>query len=583
MGLLRRPTAKIGILSTILILLGSGIAPRLVGSDQKIDSHPVLLITMDTVRADLLGCYGNPGFHSAVLDRFSQNTTLWTQAYTDVPLTLPSHVSILSMTPAQEHAILNNGMKVVPSESWLPLKLKKQGYRTAAVVSGFPLSGKFGLNRAFDSYDDRLDRQVKGYHSERTAGTTTDAPISWMKDGGKPLFLWVHYFDPHAPYEPPAPFSELFANQYEGECYSMIRQIARLIHAWTDFAGAASTIIMLSDHGEALGSHGEQTHGVFLYQETVRLVCMVKNPGFPVQKINDKSIAISNLGTQFSGVLYPDKISPRKSVLLQTVYPYERFRWSELKGILRDEWKYIIAPEKELYHLATDPGELRNIAHENPEMVAKLDAECRQLIETSHHPASMDMDVKTRNQLESLGYAAGYRNDRDPQALPDPKKMAHLLNPLEEALESMRIDDHANAKLKFELVLKDDPENPVANNNMGIIYLQQDIAKKAISYLEKARSAQPDDIQIMLNQALAYRKSGQLSQSESILREILRRDSSFGAAYLNLAVVLYLLERFPECRDALRDAIANDPDLKETPAFLELKRELHEKGYGESD
>src|SRR5712692_7602395 len=285
----------------------------------------VLLVTIDTLRADHLGCYGHGGAATPTIDALAARGVRFVTAIAHVPLTGPSHASILTGRTPLGHGFRDNGGYVIPAEAKTAAEdFRQAGYRTAAFVSGFPLDRRFGFDRGFDAYDDHLPKgndPRRTPYVERLADATTDAALRWLGSpvpAGAPasFFLWVHYYDPHAPYEPPAALADRFrAAPYDGEIAFVDAQLARLLRGLEEKGALARTVVLVTaDHGEALGEHGEDTHGLFVYDATLRVPWIMAGPGLPsgrVAGVVARGIDVLPTLLDYAGLPMPAEIEGR--------------------------------------------------------------------------------------------------------------------------------------------------------------------------------------------------------------------------------------------------------------------------------
>ena len=364
-------------------LLAGGLLCLLVGCGGRTPAPlSVLLVTIDTLRADRLGCYGHAPPTSPVLDRLAAQGIRYTAAFTPVPLTLPSHATMFTGVEPAVHGIFNNGQGRLPRElPTLAEELSAQGYATAAFVSSAALAPGFGLERGFQLYRDFGLGAAGSLHAEQAAAVTVDAAFSWLdRIGDRRFFLWVHLFDPHIPYDPPPEYRARFLDPYDGEVAYTDAQVGRLLQRLDQGPLARRTAVcVLGDHGEGLGDHGEQTHGVFLYDTTVRIPLLVRVPGGPRGVVREELVSTQLLRPTVRrwaglGEGEPDLLRPPEggSVYLETRYPLISCGWSPLEGWRTAEWKYIRAPRPELYAVTTDPGEERNRWEGEPNRVRAL-------------------------------------------------------------------------------------------------------------------------------------------------------------------------------------------------------------------
>src|SRR5262245_14203684 len=388
------------LLGAALVAVILGAALWLRAKQPATPSRPLnaLLITIDTLRADHLGCYGRADASTPAIDRLAKEGVLFEQASTCVPLTLPSHASILTGTYPAFHGAHNNGSyKVDDSAVMLAEVLRERGHRTGAVIGAFPLASRFGLAQGFDTYDDTLPQEREGQigYRQRPADQVSGAGLRWLEStGGKPFFLWLHYFDPHVPYAPPEPFTARFRGRpYDGEIAFVDEQVGRVLERIRRPDLASNTLVVLmSDHGEGLGEHGEWTHGVFLYESTLRVPLVLALPGVvpagrrvgqPVRSIDVLPTVLELLGVPAPGdvqgeslrPLYDGGAAPPRFVLAETKAPRENYAWSDLDAIRVGGLKFIRAPRAELYDLSVDPGETENRFPARPDDASRLASE----------------------------------------------------------------------------------------------------------------------------------------------------------------------------------------------------------------
>src|SRR5689334_6191213 len=364
----------------------------------------VLVITIDTLRADHLGCYGYKGAHTPNLDGLASGGVRFDRAFTPVPITLPSHTVIFTGTYPTASGIHDFSANRLGSQSiTMASLLKDKGYATGAVVASAVLDSRFGLNRGFDFYYDHFDfnrlEEANLDEMERPANAVADVALDWLaQNAGKRFFFWMHLYDPHAPYKPPAPYdAEFQANPYDGEIAFADAQVGRVLEFLKTKGLYEKTIIIFSgDHGEGLGEHGEKTHGFFIYNSTLHVPLIIHLPGAKPHSTSEPvstadilpslldEIGLSKpaqvQGTSFAAALdgKPDPHAPPRGLYAETFLPRLHFNWSELRGIQFERYKFIEAPKPELYDLEKDPGELQNLFDQKKavgsEMRSKLSA-----------------------------------------------------------------------------------------------------------------------------------------------------------------------------------------------------------------
>src|SRR5438034_6926869 len=430
---MRSSVAAIVLLTTVMPAAGCRGASR----SSPPDRPNVLLVTIDTLRADHVGCYGYTDASTPTLDALARRGVRFETAVAHAPLTGPSHASILTGRIPPGHGFRNNsGFTLSPRVKTAAEDFRQRGYRTAAFVSGFPLDRRFGFDRGFETYDDHLpkgnDRRRTPY-VERFADATTDAALRWLatsSSAGAPSrwFLWVHYYDPHAPYEPPADLAERYsAAPYAGELASVDRQLARLLHALDVRNETGRTVVIVTaDHGESLGEHGEGTHGVFVYDATLRVPWVMAGPQIPAGRLSRtvaRSIDVLPTLADYAGLARRSDIDGRSlrgaadgqemsdaASYAESLYSELELGWAPLYAWRTAASKFIKAPHPELYDLDTDPSETRNRVGEQHARAADLSRTLEEvLLRTPAPVAAPPVDSETAERLRALGYVSGGR------------------------------------------------------------------------------------------------------------------------------------------------------------------------------
>src|SRR5438093_5998304 len=425
-----KPRPSFAALLALLLLAGCWREPP---GDVAAGRPNVLLVTIDTLRADHLGCYGHAGAATATLAAVAAGGGSFATAIADVPLTGPSHASSLTGRTPLGHGFRDNGGYVIPAEAKTAADdFRQAGYRTAAFVSGFPLDRRFGFDRGFDAYDDHLPKgndPRRTPYVERFADGTTDAALRWLAGpatGTRPFFLWVHYYDPHAPYEPPGPLGERFrSSPYDGEIAFVDSQLARLLGALNDKRQLARTLVLVTaDHGESLGEHGEGTHGLFVYDATLRVPWIMAGPGLdPGRVASTVARGIDVLPTllDYAGLAPAPGIEGRSlrpaaegremsdaPAYAESLYGVREFGWAPLHAWRTARFKLIDAPRPELYDLDADAGERTNRVAELPDRAAELRRPLQAALSASATPAAAaSVDPETAARLAALGYVGG--------------------------------------------------------------------------------------------------------------------------------------------------------------------------------
>jgi len=441
----------------------------------------IILITLDTTRADVLGSYGGDPKVSRNLDRIAGRSHLFERCSASVPQTLPSHTTILSGLEPFHHGVRKNLATVVgPEVPLLAEELHRIGYATGAFVSSFVVDGRFGFERGFDVYD-APDRNPNGGDGmERRAADTVKRAIAWLDGRSEPWFCWVHLFDPHAPYEAPEPFRSRFADRpYAAEVAYMDNEAGRLVGALVASRRFDDSLVILAgDHGEALGEHGEPTHGILLYEATTRVPLVIHMPGQTEAARHPQPVGLVDVaatvrelvgietasdGRSLLPVLRGDAELPAdRSIYIESLEGFLRSGWAPLYAIVHGRWKYIHSPRPELYDVVADPGERRDLAADRSDLVDDLE---RRL--TAIRPSDddvgheeVDLDPDQQAALLALGYIAGSPG-AGAGSRRNPVDMIHLVELHERALEARTRGDLDTAAALFEEELDADPDSPV--------------------------------------------------------------------------------------------------------------------------
>jgi choline-sulfatase len=521
----------------------------------------VLFVTIDTLRADHVGCYGRAAAATPTLDALAARGVRFATAVAHVPLTGPSHASLLTGRTPLGHGFRDNGGYVIPAEAKTAAEdFRQAGYRTAAFVSGFPLDRRFGFDRGFETYDDHLphgnDTRRTPY-VERFADATTDAALRWLATppvGTSPFFLWVHYYDPHAPYEPPAAVAERFrAAPYDGEIAFVDSQLARLLGAVEERGVLARTLVLVtSDHGESLGEHGEGTHGLFVYDATLKVPWIMAGPAVAAGRVATtvaRGIDVLPTLLDYSGLAASDGIEGRSlrpaaegremsdaPAYAETLYPEREFGWAPLHAWRTSTFKLIEAPRPELYDLAADAAETANRVIELPDRAADLRRQLDAALSRPAPSAAAAVDPETAQRLGALGYLGGGRAQPAPAARRDPKDGIGLMPRLNRGMSGARTDPEMAIR-ELSAVLAEEPGLLMARRTIAVAYAaagKHDRAVAELRRLEKDGQLTAEDA-IVLGDNLRF--SGRLAEAADVLQRAARENPKFPQPWLSLAEV----------------------------------------------
>ncbi len=565
---MRRPALALTCLVAAPVLAAAQPPPR----------PDVLLVTVDTLRPDALGWVsGRAG--TPALDALAREGYSFPAAVAPVPLTLPSHASLLSGLLPPRHGVRDNGEQLASEVPLLAERLRAAGYTTAAFVSGFPLSRTFGLDRGFDRYDDRLTAG-EGAWLERPAAETTRAALAWLASARPPWFLWIHYYEPHYPYEPPAELAlPGAAGAYAGEVALVDRAVGELLAGARGLAARPFLTVFAADHGESLGEHGEGTHGYFVYDSTV-LVPLVFH--FPGRVTADRGTATPRLvdvaptvlalldlpalaesdGISLAPLLLAREEPEIPPAYIETYQPWHSYGWSPLVGVRHGGWKWIAAPRRELYRLATDPAEAHNLAESEPSTALELDRLLRDFVRAAPAAARRVEDPETLERLAALGYVAGAAAERPVPGggLPDPKERVALRDLLTEADELAAAGASQEALARFDEALAVEPENPFALSRSAAALLRLGRAQEAVARLRRAVAGAGDQPETRALLAEALGASGSHAEAAAEWMEVVSRVPRVPRYWSNLGAELGRAGRAAEAVEALERAWELEPE-----------------------
>lgn len=617
---LRRPIGVVGaeLCPRSLALL---LAISLSGCSQPKAPPPnILLITLDTTRADRIGAYGYAAARTPVIDQLAKEGVQFERAFAPAPLTLPSHASLLTGLYPAEHGLRTNGAGSLPSEhDTLGELLDRRGYDTGAFLASYVLNRKFGLQQGFRTYDDDLVGAAPtqdSIHRYRDGKLVVDSALKWLQESRqKPFFCWVHLYDPHAPYDQhPDEFADDFLESpYDGEIAYVDRQVGRLM----EFARRhpQTVIFVVGDHGEGLGDHSELQHGYTLYHSTLHVPFIVQGvPQAPQNHRVPGPISLVDLFPtvlELAGANVPEGVSGKslmsalrgesfagRSCYSMTDDPFLQNGWSPLRSLTTDRWHYVRTAKPELYDLSTDPAELVNLAEQRPEQLEQLEQELSALegTLTIGKSAAVQLTDAELRALASLGYVGGRRDEAPAEinALIDVKDMLPLNVRTQQAIdltERKKFDEaeailtkvveesppqhyasriflatvyeakgrFAEAERIYHAVLKDSPANTSALYPLGGLYAEQGKFAEAIAIYEQCLQLQPDSAQPLYNLGLVRARMGELGLAQRDLEEALARDSAFLGASVALGNVYARQGRVEDAIAAYEAELAINP------------------------
>jgi choline-sulfatase len=591
----------------------------------------LVVVTIDTLRPDHLGCYGYSKIETPAIDAIAKSGVLFENAVTQTPLTPPSHASIFTgLYPTKHHVRNTGGFILQPSSTTLATILQQQGWDTAAFVSSAVLKKLFGFNQGFAVYDDQMPKPSGGRDfledPERRASDTVDRALRWLDtQSGKPYFVWVHLYDPHMPYQPPSPYKEKYKDRpYDGEIAYADRELGRLFEAVRKKSPPDKTIVaVLSDHGESLGEHGEYSHGIFLYDATLRIAFLMSGPGVPagmrvkqqVRTIDFLPTVLEVLGGKAPASIqgaslmpfFAGRDAPTAVSYAETLYPKINMGWAELRAIRTNRWKYVRAPKPELFDLSQDPAETANLVRDHAVEVQKFEAQLQAVIGGGQEKVeTATVNQRTLDQLKSLGYVSGFAartydltgqgadpKDRvgilkllamaeDPAAhTPDARRIGFLQQAVKEdptnpdlyyqlggKLE--KTGRHAEAMKLYYTALAKGIENARLHSRIADLLVRSGNKEEAIPEYEKAAQLNPSDVESQTNLATAYLEKGRGPDAERVFKWVITTDPGSAAAYNGLGLIAIQRQDAATARGYFEKAVEIDPDLIEAQLNLGL-------------
>jgi arylsulfatase A-like enzyme/Flp pilus assembly protein TadD len=518
----------------------------------------VLLVTIDTLRADRVGAYGSPLGITPTLDRFAAEGLRYEMARAHVPLTLPSHATVMTGRYPFANGVRDNGsFRFDGSHPTLAGTLKQAGYSTAAFVGAFVLDGRFGLNAGFDLYDDRMRGSGSNLEVVQRTGEQVLAPATdWIlrhdnrqpsADKSPPWFGWIHLYDPHEPYAPPEPFRTRYASDpYAGEIAYTDAVLGQFLDRLRSSGALDHTLVVIaSDHGESLGEHGERTHGLFAYDVTLRvpLILWAKGALPPaVSRSPSRLVDLMPTVLDLVGVPVPagldgrslravgdrDGLSAEPGTYFEALNANLTRGWAPIKGVVHGRWKLIDLPIAELYDVVADPGETRNLYAAQRDQARDLEARLDRVTAGATPAAPTTVDAAAAARLRSLGYVVGSapKPSRAYTAADDPKRLAHLNEALDDASAMWSRGDGARAIASLQAVVRERPDLTVAYDRLAFMLSASGRIGDAVAVLDDAARGGHADRPLLRSLGSMLRDAGDLRRSAAVLEPLVREDVS---------------------------------------------------------
>jgi arylsulfatase A-like enzyme/Tfp pilus assembly protein PilF len=526
----------------------------------------LLLVTIDTLRADRLTAETMPN-----VTALAATATRFTNARAVVPLTEPSHTTILTgALPAQTGVHVNGTVPATPRTTIAGV-LHDNGYRTGAFVGAYVLDRRFGLSIGFDTYDDRVERDRSGaprLEAERRGDYVVDAALAWLRqDNGHPFFAWIHLYDPHAPYHAPPDYQgRMRGRPYDAEVLFADAQVGRVLE-WLKASGQdGRTIVAITgDHGEGLGDHGEDTHGMLAYDSTLRVPLVIRQPNREAATI-DSPVSLVDLPGTLLDLLHlsvPDSmahssmLSGSHDVYAETQYPRVA-GWHSLATVVDQRWKLIASSGTELYDLQNDPGETHDVAGERRTLASSMAARAAQLAKATEG-AEPKTSPEVRERLQSLGYVAAPATAADAEHAPNPARQIYAWNTFERELSKLSAGDAPRALPGLSKLARSYPDAPVFQSTYARALKDTGRVRDALDVYRRAVSRWPEDATLYHDLAVAASAAGKPDEAARAEKAALAIDPANGSAANGLGLVEAANGRAEEAARAFERAVSADP------------------------
>jgi arylsulfatase A-like enzyme/Tfp pilus assembly protein PilF len=583
--------ANKAVLLGLLLIAITGLFVRSYFQSSPISHCNILLISIDTCRADHLGCYGQSRPLTPNIDKLASEAVRFENAVSTVPLTLPSHCTMLTgMNPPQHGVHDNLDYRCGDEELTLAEILKEKGFTTAALVSAFVLDARFGLDQGFDEYDDKFaDTRLIGNMSERPGQEATERTITWLKrNRDNRFFYFLHYYDPHFDYRPPEPFASRYQDDpYAAEVAYTDQCIGEVVDELKKLGLYDSTLIILTaDHGEMKGEHDELGHSYFIYQGALQVPLIVKLPGQSQGKVVKQLAGVVDIVPTICGLLEEPTSNKIQGIdlsphLLRSPPSVERYVYCEsltptkygansLLGVVGDGWKYIQTTRPELYDLSADPTEHQNLIESEAEQAEMLKSELAFFLEQAVTQGSENhtaIDIDARRRLESLGYVGGSQVEEEftfDQSKQDPKDALRLHHAYDRVQKLFFQNDFIKAKALCEEILAENPDLFLFQYSLGRIEYRLKEFDNAAEHFAAADRLKKNSPEVKHELGLALRDSGQLPASITAFQQAIKLKPDFALAHADLGVALAASNKSEEAIQEYLQSLKIDPNVATT-------------------
>ncbi len=557
----------------------------------------ILFFTLDTTRADHLGCYGYDRAETPNMDRLAETGILFKNATCQVPLTLPSHSSMFTGTYPFYHGVRDNGaFYLEPERTTLAEVLKVHGMATSAFVGAFVVDSRWGLDQGIDYYYDNFDfakyKRISLDSVQREGGEVIEAFFEWFEENHqKKFFSWIHFYDPHTPYDPPEPYKTRFSKWnwglYDGEIAYVDELIGKVLDKLIEKDVLKKTLIVIvGDHGESLGQHKENAHGFFIYDAAISVPLIIHFPSrnLKAKKVNARVETIDIMPTllQILGLPLPSEVQGKSLLPLildkhsnqerfaysETYYPRYHFGWSELKSLQNSRYKYIQAPRPELYDIVNDPNELTNIYRQEIRIGKQFEEKLNSLLEKMSaegikEKGPQKLDEEAMEKLMALGYVGGFTSQAKLSKtgdLPDPKDKIHLFNKIKMAEGNFAEDKLDRALERITEVIEEDSQIMEARRVRARIFLKTNKLEEAIEECKEALKIDPEYEAAIFSLAHAYKRLKKYEEAITGYERLMQLDPRDHKPPYNLGEIYMKMDDIDKAIFYLQKAIDLEPE-----------------------
>jgi len=601
----RKACLALGLVGAVLLFPGQSVSST-PSEESPTPRLNLLLVTIDTLRADRLSCYDESHVRTPAIDALASRGTLFARAFAHVPLTLPSHASLLLGTTPLGHGVHDNLNFVVIEEfTTLAEYLRDQGYRTAAFVGAYPLDARFGLAQGFEVYDDQYQRRfnVKPSTLERRAEEVVARAVEYLERAASPWFVWVHCYDPHLPYDPPEPYRGRFAeNPYDGEVAYVDATLARLFGRLEALGRDKDTVIVLTgDHGEALGDHGEESHGYFAYNECLWVPLIIVAPGGEPRRVAepvghiDVFPTVCDLldlerppflrGRSLQAALRGRKAAP-EPIYFESLDPYYSKGWAPIRGFISGNEKFIDSPIAELYDLGRDFGETANLA--SSDEIGPYRRRLETIVEKHSSPAGGSArrapDREILEKLRSLGYLGGpgASGKESFSAADDVKTLLPLLTKVQQATALYGQGGKGEAVTALREIIHQRKDFSPAYVALGTLLAGDRKAPEAVAVMEEGRANLPSNYEIYSHAIKFLSQAGRADDLLRLFNPGAFREMDYDSGIWVLAGLAHFQKKqLDEAVEALEKALSID--ARDPQAHFFLGEALEMKGLAGKD